>query len=112
MAVPELDELAKALPERAPDGRFYWQPFVDRIEERFDGLPAPDGGESFVQWMCGRRLPGGAGYPAQHAVGTPGAAPVGAAGARRFRAAHPSGGCSLPPACVTWCTGLAGCGSR
>ena len=49
MAVPELDELAKALPERAPDGRFYWQPFVDRIEKRFDGLPAPDGGESFVQ---------------------------------------------------------------
>ena len=48
MAVPELDELAKALPERAPDGRFYWQPFVDRIEKRFDGLPAPDGGESFV----------------------------------------------------------------
>ena len=49
MAVPELDELAKVLPERAPDGRFYWQPFVDRIEKRFDGLPAPDGGESFVQ---------------------------------------------------------------
>ena len=48
MAVPELDELAKVLPERAPDGRFFWQPFVDRIEKRFDGLPAPDGGESFV----------------------------------------------------------------
>ena len=27
---------------------FYWQPFVDRIEKRFDGLAAPDGGESFV----------------------------------------------------------------
>ena len=48
MAVPELDELAKVLPERDPDGRFYWQPFVDRIEKRFDGLAAPDGGESFV----------------------------------------------------------------
>ena len=49
LACPELDELAKVLPERAPDGRFYWQPFVDRIEKRFDGLPAPDGGESFVR---------------------------------------------------------------
>ena len=48
MAVPELDELAKVLPERDPDGRFFWQPFVDRIEQRFDGLPAPDGAESFV----------------------------------------------------------------
>ena len=48
MAVPELDELTKVLPERAPDGRFFWQPFVERIEQRFDGLPAPDGGESFV----------------------------------------------------------------
>ena len=49
LACPELDELAKVLPERAPDGRFYWQPFVDRIEKRFDGLPAPDGGDSFVR---------------------------------------------------------------
>ena len=48
MAVSELDELAKVLPERDPDGRFFWQPFVDRIEKHLDGLPAPDGGESFV----------------------------------------------------------------
>ena len=48
MAVSEFDELAKVLPERDPDGRFFWQPFVDRIEQRFDGLPAPDGGGSFV----------------------------------------------------------------
>ena len=48
MAVPELGELTKVLPERAPDGCFFWQPFVERIEQRFDGLPAPDGGESFV----------------------------------------------------------------
>ena len=112
MAVPELDELAKALPERAPDGRFYWQPFVDRIEKRFDGLPAPDGGESFVQWMCGRRLPGGAGYPAQHAVGTPGAAPVGSAGRAAFSSCASAWDCSLPPVCDTSFMGLAGCGSR
>ena len=49
MAVSEFDELAKVLPERDPEGRFFWQPFVERIEKRFDGLPAPDGGESFVQ---------------------------------------------------------------
>ena len=91
MAVPELDELAKVLPERAPDGRFYWQPFVDRIEKRFDGLPAPDGGESFVQGCVAAGCKAVAGNPAQHVVGTPGAAPVGSAGARRFRAAHPPG---------------------
>ena len=48
MAVPELDELAKVLPERDPDGCFFWQSFVDRIEKHLDGLPAPDGGDSFV----------------------------------------------------------------
>ena len=49
MAVLELDELAEVLPERDAEGRFFWQPFVERIEKRFDGLPAPAGGESFVQ---------------------------------------------------------------
>ena len=49
MAAAELHELAQVLPERDAEGRFFWQPFVDRIERRFDGLPAPDGGESFVQ---------------------------------------------------------------
>ena len=47
--VPELDALAKLIPERDKEGQFYWQPFVDRIVQRFDGLPAPDGGESFVR---------------------------------------------------------------
>ena len=47
--VPELDELAKLIPERDEGGPFCWRPFVDRIVQRFDGLPAPDGGESFVR---------------------------------------------------------------
>ena len=45
----ELEQLARELPERDEDGNFFWQGFVDRIAERFDGLPAPDGGESFVR---------------------------------------------------------------
>ena len=49
MTIPEFDELAELLPERDPKERFFWQDYVDRITERFDGLPAPDGGESFVQ---------------------------------------------------------------
>ena len=49
LVCPELDELAKVLPERDPDGRFFWQDYVNRITDRFDGLPAPDGGESFVR---------------------------------------------------------------
>ena len=46
---PELDQLAKLLPERAANGRFFWQDYVDRIMHSFDGLPAPDGGASFVR---------------------------------------------------------------
>ena len=49
MTLPELDELAELLPERDPKGRFFWQDYVDRIAGRFDGLPAPDGGDSFVR---------------------------------------------------------------
>ena len=46
---PELDQLAELLPERAANGRFFWQDYVDRIIHSFDGLPAPDGGASFVR---------------------------------------------------------------
>ena len=49
MDIPELEELAKLLPERDEGGRFFWQDYVDRIAGRFDGLPAPDGGDSFVR---------------------------------------------------------------
>lgn len=48
MSVAELGELVEVLPEKDDEGRFFWQPFVERIEARLDGLPAPDGGESFV----------------------------------------------------------------
>ena len=47
--VPELDVLAKLIPERDDEDQFYWQQFVDRIVQRFNGLPAPDGGGSFVR---------------------------------------------------------------
>ena len=49
MAYPELEQLAKELPEQDGKGRFFWQDYVDRIIDRFDGLPAADGGESFVR---------------------------------------------------------------
>ncbi|MDE0206966.1 MAG: hypothetical protein OXP66_13185 [Candidatus Tectomicrobia bacterium] len=48
MTTPELDKTAEMLPERDPKGRFFWQEYVDRIADCFDGLPAPDGSESFV----------------------------------------------------------------
>ena len=46
---PELDQLAELLPERDANGRFFWQDYVDRLTHSFDGLPAPDGGASFVR---------------------------------------------------------------
>ena len=49
MAYPELERLAKELPEQDGKGRFFWQDYVDRLIDRFDGLPAPDGSASFVQ---------------------------------------------------------------
>ena len=47
--IPELDELATLLPQRDAKGRFFWQDYVDRITDRFDGLPAPDDAKSFVR---------------------------------------------------------------
>ena len=49
MNFPELNELAELLPERDAEGRFFWRDYVDRIAGRFTGLPAPDGGDSFVR---------------------------------------------------------------
>ena len=49
MTLPELDQLAELLPQRDAKGRFFWQDYVDRVIERFDGLPAPDDAESFVR---------------------------------------------------------------
>ena len=47
--IPEIDELAMLLPQRDAKGRFFWQDYVDRVTDHFDGLPAPDDGESFVR---------------------------------------------------------------
>ena len=47
--VPETLELAELIPQRDGNGGYYWQPYVDRIIQRFDGLPAPEGGKPFVR---------------------------------------------------------------
>ena len=47
--LPEVEELAELIPQRNQEEAYLWQPYVDRIIQRFDGLPAPDGGESFVR---------------------------------------------------------------
>ena len=48
--LPEVEQLAELLPERNAKEAFLWQPYVDRITRRFDGLPAPDGnGKPFVR---------------------------------------------------------------
>lgn len=49
-ALPEVERLAELIPERDSDDDYLWQPYVDRITRRFDGLPAPDGnGKPFVR---------------------------------------------------------------
>ena len=40
--------MEELLPYRDARGRYFWQDYVDRITERFDGLPGPDDKESFV----------------------------------------------------------------
>ena len=44
-----FEEVKKVLPETDAKGRYFWHSFAERIEKRFDGLPAPDGKESFVR---------------------------------------------------------------
>ena len=62
-ALPEVERLAELLPERNSEEDYRWQPYVDRIVQRFDGLPAPDGnGKPFVRNLPGRRLRGAAGH--------------------------------------------------
>ena len=47
--VPEIEQLAELIPERNRQEVYLWQPYVDRIIQRFDGLPAPEGGKPFVR---------------------------------------------------------------
>ena len=51
--IKELGELAKLIPERDSQESYLWQPYVGRIIQRLDGLPAPDGGGSFVSACLG-----------------------------------------------------------
>ena len=44
-----LEEVRKVLPESDPRGRYFWQSFVERIENRFAGLAGAEGIESFVR---------------------------------------------------------------
>lgn len=48
--LPEVEQLAELIPERNREEAFLWQPYVDRITRRFDGLPGPErNGKSFVR---------------------------------------------------------------
>ena len=47
MSLPELEELARLIPQQ-DGGRYFWQDYAERITERLEGLPAPDGEGSFV----------------------------------------------------------------
>ena len=49
MPMPELDQLAELLPHRDAKGRYFWQDYADRIEDRLGCLPAPDDAGSFVR---------------------------------------------------------------
>ena len=49
VSFPEVEQLTQLIPERDDGGHFVWQPFVDRVVQRLNGLPALDGSESFVR---------------------------------------------------------------
>ena len=48
MADTGFDDVAEVLPQRDRDGRYFWQSFAERLQDRFEGLPAPEGGGLFV----------------------------------------------------------------
>ena len=47
--IEEIEKLAELVPQRNQKGEYLWRPYVDRIIQRLGGLPAPDGGGSFVR---------------------------------------------------------------
>jgi len=49
MSESAFEEVAAVIPERYPDGRYFWQPFAERVRHRFEGIPAQDGTGSFVE---------------------------------------------------------------
>ena len=42
------EEVAEVLPEVDRAGRYFWQSFAERLQDRFEGLPGTDGTGSFV----------------------------------------------------------------
>ena len=48
MADTGFDDVAEVLPQRDRDGRYFWQPFAERLQDRFEGLPASEGDGLFV----------------------------------------------------------------
>ena len=97
MSVPELEELARLISEQDA-GRYFWQDYVERLTQRLDGLPAPDGGESFPWPVPGCGRGGNTGRTAKHPVGGQGPGPFGRPRPGGVRAADSSGAllCSEP----------------
>ena len=42
------EDVAEVLPEVDRAGRYFWQSFAERLQDRFEGLPGTDGTGSFV----------------------------------------------------------------
>ena len=42
------EDAVAALPQRRRGGRYFWQGFAERLQDRFEGLPAPGDGGLFV----------------------------------------------------------------
>lgn len=42
------EEVAEVLPEQDRDGTYFWQRFAERVQHRFEGVPATDGKGTFV----------------------------------------------------------------
>ena len=43
-----FEAVVEVLPELDRDDRYFWQPFAERLQHRFDGVPGTDGTGSFV----------------------------------------------------------------
>ena len=48
MADTGFDDVVEVLPQRDRDGRYFWQSFAERLQDRFEGLPASEGDGLFV----------------------------------------------------------------
>ena len=48
MADTGYDDVVEVLPQRRRNGRYFWQAFAERLQDRFEGLPASEGDGLFV----------------------------------------------------------------